>query len=51
MGDVSGVLIVIESADIVPISTWREEGREFCLKKMLERRMLEICGTLKGNTW
>jgi hypothetical protein len=51
MGDVSGVLIVIESADIVPISTWREEGRELCLEEMLERGMLEICGTLKGNTW
>ena len=45
------VLIFIESADIVSISTWREEGRELSLEKIFERGVLEVCGTLKGNIW
>ena len=50
MGDVSRVLVSIENADIVPISTWREEGRELGLEKMFERGMFEVCRTLEGNT-
>ena len=46
-----GVLIVIENTDIVPISAWRKEGREFSLEKIFERGVLEVCGALKGNTW
>lgn len=51
MDVISGVLVVVENANIVSISTWREEGRELGLKKVLKRGMLEICRTLKGNTW
>ena len=50
MGDVSRVLIVIQNANVVPISAWGEEGGKLGLKKMLERGVLKVCGTLKGNT-
>ena len=51
MGDVPGGLIVIESVDIGPMSTWGEEGGELSLEQVFERRVLEVCGTLEGNTW
>ena len=51
IGDVLKVLIVAENASIVPVSTRREEGRKLSLKEMLEGGMLEVCRTLKGNTW